>query len=73
MKKPKYKIGDIVVYKYQEPLIDSKEAPFLYQGEIIGSAFDIEDESITEWLYVLLRNRTEREGVSEKDILYIIN
>jgi len=69
--KPKYKIGDVVVYR---DLPEDDEGIFYTQSKIIEAVssfyFDIEND-VSEWQYKT--ERSEEDYIEEKDIICKLN
>lgn len=63
IKKPKYKIGDLVIFSPYDSLND-----FYAQGKIMGGVISI-DKSGGEWLY-LIEGVYRNDKIKESKIIY---
>lgn len=72
--KPKYKIGDIVVYKDRCP--DDDQYPILYQSKIIESfaSYHPDDIKNIEWFYITEETKKSNAGwLYDIDIIFKLN
>jgi len=80
IKKPKYKIGDIIVYpdRYYNELEERLDLIKYYQSKIIEAFCLIDDpydeKNIGSWCYAIKRSENHnKDYIDEEDILYKLN
>ena len=76
IKKPKYKVGDIIVYKDRYPESDEESSLIIYQSRIIESFAAVHPNDDTDILWFYITEQTEKESVDyliDCEILFKLN